>query len=245
MAMFRKAWILGVLLPVLGTVLLPGVPTSQRVRAGPPPSVLYGIDISMYTGVPSDAAWQQLYQDGWTCVVVGAWGSYGTNPYARDQLAGANRAGLRTAAYCLLHWDRTSYGDWQVQQALNAAGDQIDNLAFLAIDVETGGGPVDPSVDPVARIALAVDTTWNAGLVPIIYTNTYSWQRLARNTTAFADLPLWFARHDHRDELDTDGDNPWQPIGGWTNQSGKQYHETTRLDGVSVDLNVFLPDLFP
>jgi lysozyme len=212
---------------------------------GDPPPVYYGLDISKYAGVPPVSTWQQINDDGWAVVVVGAWGSYGVNPFARDQLANANQAGMLTAAYCLLHWDRDSYGGWQVAQALNAVGDQVENLAFMAIDVETGGGPVDPEVDPVARIDAAVGAVWDAGLTPIIYTNRNSWNTLTGGTTAFSDLALWFARYDGRDELNTDGDGAWIPIGGWTYQSGKQYQPNMRVRGVNADLNVFLVDLFP
>src|SRR5262245_42949070 len=120
--MYRAVWTTLCLLLVPATALESNAKPVHEVSAA---DVLHGIDISKWARVPSLDTWQQIYNDGWTCAVVGAWGSYGVNPYARDQLAGANQAGLKTAAYCLLHWDRTSYGGWQVQQALAAVGEQV------------------------------------------------------------------------------------------------------------------------
>jgi GH25 family lysozyme M1 (1,4-beta-N-acetylmuramidase) len=208
-----------------------------------PPALRRGVDVSKWGGAVPVASWQRLRQTGWHFAVVGSWGSYGLNPHARTQLAGARKAGLDTAVYALLHFDDPAKsGEWQVAQALASLGDEARHLHFLALDVEIKGGPV--RVDAVALIADAVRAVERRGLRPVIYTSRRDWIRMTGDSTAFSHLPLWMPRYDGVPQLNVDGRAPWVPFGGWTTQTAKQHRGTTRLHGISVDLNVSLPELW-
>jgi GH25 family lysozyme M1 (1,4-beta-N-acetylmuramidase) len=201
-----------------------------------------GVDISEYSGeVPVDS-WQRLKVEGWDFAIVGAWGGRGKNDFAESQLSAARQAGLKTAAYALLNFDRTDEsGSYQIDQALMAIGAEKSYLAFLAIDVERAW-PV--KVDATQRITEAIERVKSAGLRPIIYTSRGAWQSITGNSLAFSELPLWDTDWDQKSSLQ----EIWRSYGGWTNRVGKQYGHDLWIGEkpwqVWADLNVFDASLF-
>jgi GH25 family lysozyme M1 (1,4-beta-N-acetylmuramidase) len=196
-----------------------------------------GVDVSLYSGPVSTPSWARLKSKGWSFAVVGAWGSYGCNTLARQQLAAARTAGLTTGAYVLLHFDDPEKtGEWQVRQAVESIGEELRHVRLIALDVEEKGGPV--AVDPVDLIQSAVDEVARLGLPAVMYTKEKDWREMTGNSRAFAHLPLWVPRYDGVPKLGVSGKHPWRPFGGWKRQAAKQYKGTTDLHGVKVDLNI-------
>lgn len=218
------------------------------------PAIPHGLDIASYAGPVSLTTWQQLKQDGLTFVVVSAWQGRGRNRYAQSQLLGAHLAGLKTAAYCLLNFDRSDQsGAWQVQQALAAIGPQP--VSFLALDIETVFFPARlSSKQAVARIRAAIAAVRQAGLQPVVYTGRHAWHKITRNNADpdLARVPLWDARYapwlnEETDDLTCDSDGPWRPYGGWRRRMGKQYGSEKSQTGESLRLQYDLnadPDVF-
>lgn len=224
-----------------GDLVPPGDDTGEDVNAQ---SVVKGVDVSYYSGNISVAQWRQIKANGWTAVVVQAWGGRGTNSRAVGQIGNARAAGIPAGAYCLLNYDNASQtGAWQVQQALAACGGQRRFLKFLAIDVETMKNE-RILVGVVARIQSAVDECRRHGVRPVIYASNSMWHTLAGTSTAFRSLPLWDAYYDGIASLTIDSGHAWRSYGGWPRRFGKQYRGDYKLFGIDVDLNVFDASLF-
>ncbi|HLV79956.1 MAG TPA: GH25 family lysozyme [Chthonomonadaceae bacterium] len=224
------------------------------VPAGASSRTPHGLDIASYAGPVRLATWEQLKQDGLKFAVVSGWQGRGRNRYARRQLAGARQAGLKTAAYCLLNFDRQDQsGAWQVRQALAAIGGEP--VCFLALDIETVFFPRRLSAAPaLKRIREAVAATRRAGIAPVLYTGRHAWQVITRDCADadLARLPLWDARYapwlnEETDDLASDADGPWRPYGGWRRRLGKQYgcekSQTGECLRLQYDLNAD-PDVF-
>jgi GH25 family lysozyme M1 (1,4-beta-N-acetylmuramidase) len=240
---------------VLSTFALSIAAVVVHVWVQPDLPGIHGVDCSKFAGKVPLEHWQRMKANDWNAVVVGGWGSYGINPNAQQQLAGARQAGMKTAAYCLLHWDDpTLTGDVQVTRCLAACGAEAPYLRFVALDIESSGGAVGPGVDTRQRIREAVQAVQDHWQVPMIYSSRANWMTYARGTTEFSYVWLWVPRYDRSDTLNTDGKMPdgrWAPFGGWlrpdqggSGEMGKQYQGTTTLFGTSVDLDIFAPSIF-
>lgn len=227
---------------------------SPLLPTKPVPVIPHGLDIASYAGPVSLATWQQLKQEGLTFVVVSAWQGRGRNRCAQSQLQGARQAGLRTAAYCLLNFDRPDQsGGWQARQALAAIGPEP--VSFLALDIETVFYPARmPVKQTLARIRQAIAAVRHAGLQPVLYTGRRAWQKMTRDNADpdLARVPLWDARYapwlnEETDDLACDSDGPWRPYGGWRRRQGKQYGSEKSQTGESLRLQYDLnadPDVF-
>jgi hypothetical protein len=130
-----------------------------------------GVDVDFYTGPISSGVWRQLKATNQKFVIVQSWGGRSRNEFASSQLAGARKAGMKTAAYVLLNYDNLVCptfahpvrdqrglcsgdlipqeqpgGRWQVRQGLAALGAELASVSFVAIDVEWFASPA-PSLD--------------------------------------------------------------------------------------------------
>lgn len=188
------------------------------------------VDVSAWTGEIADSAWASMHSSGIRLAIIQGYGGgpYGTgpNPYARQQLAGARRAGLTVAGYT---WPP---GQWPY------AWDILDDhgpFAFIALDVEAGASVSPADMYGVARLDVE----------PVIYASRSSWTEIMGADTRFAPLGLWDAggRRYHGDLTWPDSlDEEWVPYGGWTHRVGWQWHGSTPLFGETVDLSVFDAD---
>lgn len=215
------------------------------------------IDVASYAGPIAASVWDRMRERGWTSVIVAAWQGRSKNPYAHQQLQAARSASMKTAAYCLLNFDRSDQsGKNQMEQALAAVGDEGPFLQFMAVDVEdayppAGFSPSSPDAgqqaDAAQRVREAVEMAQDAGLQPIIYTTRTYWLSITgltgdgENPNPFSVLPLWTANyHEYADStngphalddlaVDWNGtrEAPWRPFGGWDRRVGKQYADNT------------------
>lgn len=237
-----------------------------------------GIDLSGSAGpLNSSKKWEAFSAEGSIGVVVDAWGGRQENPFAADQLHNASKAGFKTAAFCLLSFDRPDgmvekdgqkkwSGAWQVDKAFQAVGDERQNLAFLALDIEDSL-PLNLSIsDRISRIQEAIQQVIVNGLKPVIYTDRSQWPLVTgfkgNTPSIFTSYPLWDSFNDFLPSLSVNGPYapgcpsgqtgqslPWVPYGGWLNRVGKQYNigcnrRGTSIDSVLVDLDVFDGSLF-
>jgi probable HAF family extracellular repeat protein len=205
-----------------------------------------GIDISLYTPVPTSDEWQAMKQMGMSFAIVGGWGGVSPNTDADDQLAGARLAGLHTAGYSLINFRSNTDGRCQIKNALREFGPEAQYLKFLAVDVEEALVPIGYDTPTqqqkaVLRIKEAVSEVIRAGIKPLIYTEASPWIKITGNSTEFRNLPLWVHTKDHTPDL------PSVNFGGWRNPIGEQYEENHTLPGIPrliVDLNVFETSIF-
>ncbi|MBF6599517.1 MAG: hypothetical protein IVW36_03280 [Dehalococcoidia bacterium] len=152
----------------------------------------------------------------------------------RRQIAAAEAAGLRTEAYVILRWPRSS-GEWPVAAQVRAGRGTIAGTPVrrLWIDCEQYlSVPQPPPATTVAMIAEAVAAC--AGIACGIYTARAWWRRSTGDARDFAALPLWDARYVRREG---DPIPPFVPYGGWSRATMTQWHDTTRLCGVSLDFD--------
>jgi hypothetical protein len=158
-----------------------------------------------------------------------------------QQLQTAVDGGMTVDAYVMLYWDYDITS--QVQNALATV--QGFPVRRLWLDAEQPRGNWSSS-QLIQKIQEAVHAV---GTFPTgIYTRKVWWLNNVGNTTAFSNLPLWYAYYDHYDDF-----NDWYypqywyegPFGGWTNPTGKQYDSdwtAPDLCGVNVDYNVMYVD---
>lgn len=198
------------------------------------------IDISHWSGEPSQddvEAWQAA---GVEHAIVGTQREETT----RAQLEILQANGISTDAYVYLYF--TSDMTAQVVTAF----ERIEGYAcgVLWLDVEDKGSAsgfttdeliamvqeaVEAAETEIARLGLEMEVG--------IYTSWGFWTDVMENSTAFSDLPLWYAHWDHEADFDD-----WEdlPFGGWEEAMirGKQYEGDTYIDGASpiVDLNTML-----
>lgn len=214
--------------------------------------LVYGMDVS-YSG--SDATtipfWREATNAGYKFAIVEGWSGtvLDVNQYASNQLRSARAVGMQVAGYCLLDFTTPQDGACQVRDAVLACGDQAQYLGFLAVDVED-----DPAYDksPVSQstvltyVTQAVNEVQRIGLTPVIYSYTYAWNLLMpANTTAFANFPLWLARHDQNPHLPAVRP-PAVLFGTWSQALGEQYtNGITFSDFTSkFDKDIFDPTVF-
>jgi uncharacterized repeat protein (TIGR02543 family) len=218
-----------------------------------PSKVLHGVDVSAFTGEVPIEAWQNMRQIGYEFVIVQAWGATpsgrGKNPYAQQQLQNARLAGMRTAIYCVVYFDMD--GREQVQKAIEAIGDEKNYISFIALDIEkyTGWNNTDYPTR-VQRIKEAIKAVEDAGYKVVIYTGWGHWKDMMNNNQEFGIYPLWDAYWDGIADLNKDKDKNdvvrdyFIAYGGWKSRLGKQFAGDQKVNGYTVDLNVFDPSAF-
>ena len=267
---------------------LPAVPA---VAQAPENTTGLGIDVDSYTGpIPLDV-WRRIKQAGQKFVIAQAWGGRSRNEFAASQLSGArNVRGLWVAAYILLNYDDRVCptfahpvrdgsghcvgdpvpqgkpgGRWQVQQGLAALGPTLDEVAFVAIDVEWFLAAA-PSADAGARarrtqrIVEALDEVKRRHKRRVIYTRNFKkhWLDITgcdRSSSQPDCTALYNVINDPLDPVplwDVQNGTPdlegFEPHGEWTARAGRQYKLDINAFGLSakrtVDLDVFDLSLF-
>lgn len=200
------------------------------------------IDISHWSVHSSDYKIYQSDVDAWKNsgvehAIVGTQREERT----RQQLDLLTQNGISTDAYVWLNWDTASHGSMadQIKEAL----DTVDgyDIGTLWLDVEETPDGQTPS-ELTSLVQQAVDA-FNAEAAARgldtrvgIYSCYGFWTSSMGNTTAFKDLPLWYA---HYDDDPTFSDWDGLGFGGWTDPWGKQYVGNTYLGTGTpvVDLN--------
>jgi hypothetical protein len=175
-------------------------------------------------------------------VVADAWG--GINPYpAEKTLSDALLANpdLEVAAYAVLNMNPGAPSpQQQMQTAVIQVGNQMPNIKFMVIDLESGYYSESQQPQNVDSIISAISyLKQQYGLNSVLYSNPSDWQNATGNSKKAKSIgscgqgglciPFWNARYDAFPDLFDDDSTgipaPWHPIGGWTGRAGKQYAE--------------------
>ncbi len=184
---------------------------------------VYGIDISVWSGTVTDTEMDCFWDEGVRHVIVGM------QDYriARQQLDMALSRGMTVDAYVYLMWD----GDVtrQVRDAVALLAEYPVGMIWLDVE-EAPAGRGRRELERLVSDALAACGDAACG----IYTAAWWWTPHMGGSSAFADVPLWYALYDGNPSLET-----WSrdAFGGWREVWGKQYAGDLYLCGIDVDLN--------
>jgi hypothetical protein len=181
--------------------------------------------MSNWTGPLTDQGCMDLKANGYVGVIVQAITGLDGKSYTRQQLATAQRNGLRLAGYV---WCFPGASTASIHSRLAMYDGYM--LEFLYLDVEQAGlaiADVDRDLAECDRY-----TGRKAG----IYTAHWFFQdQRWLSLTRWADRPLWEALYDGI----PDAAVGFHPYGGWTKMAIKQWAGTSSVGVVDqVDLNV-------
>ena len=183
------------------------------VQSGDPANgAVFATDVSFWETPLSQAEMDCFWDSGVRHVVVGTQ----EEAITREQLAMAVSRGMTVDAYVYLYWDTDMTA--QVKRAFQrVSGFPIGRMW---LDIEQDPGSLGATAVG-SRIQQAVTACQAQGGVECgIYTGKGFWQSSAGDTTAFNNLPLWWAHYDGKTSLST-----WQSdaFGGWTSPVAKQW----------------------
>ncbi len=183
------------------------------VQDGDPANgAVFATDVSFWETPLSQAEMDCFWESGVRHVIVGTQ----EEDITREQLAMAVSRGMTVDAYVYLYWDTSMTA--QVKEAFKrVAGFPIGRM-WLDIEQDPGSlgaGAVDSRIQEAVTACRA-----QGGVECGIYTGKGFWQTYAGDTTAFTDVPLWWAHYDNKTSLST-----WQDdaFGGWTDPVAKQW----------------------
>ncbi len=207
-------------------------------------SIILSLDASEWQGRLGQAQFDYAYAAGVRLYIAQLFGSgptgLGTNDYAEDQLGFAKASGMALAGYLWVPPDDTTKTESLVEASLTAAGRYVDELAFVAPDLE--GGKLHPT-NPVGRLMDVCQNLTLANKRIVIYTSKRSWPNvMGAGVSEFSQYPLWEARYWFKSGYKPDEapniDWKWAPFGGWKQRSILQYAGTAPVNGWSADWNV-------
>jgi hypothetical protein len=208
---------------------------SSSAFAADDAELVMAVDISHWSGTITEGEVACWRDSGVRHVISGT-----QNPdITVQQLQTAVNGGLTVDAYVMLYWDYDIAG--QVQDALaTITGFPVGRL-WLDAEQPSGGRS---AAQLIQKIQQAVDACGSMSCG--IYTRKAWWLDNLGDTTAFSQLPIWYAYYDHNSDFD-DWYDPvyWYegPFGGWIDPTGKQYDSdwtAPDLCGVNVDYNIMV-----
>lgn len=197
------------------------------------PGISHGIDISRFTGPVYYKDWMKV-RNRFDIAVVGSWHGTMINKSAALSLDDAAAAGYDLGTYIVLnHMD----GRESVEKGLNACGNQVHNLKFVALDIELD----EAQGIELKNISTALEYLKSLSISACIYTGRWFWDGHLGNPKWFKNIPLWDSYYDGKPKLEL-----VRSYGGWTKEQliGKQYYGTKHHEniGFSCDLSVFKRD---
>ena len=191
-----------------------------------------GVDFSEYGGDLAPATAECWKQAGISFVIV----QYSAR--MEQHLGILQAAGLEAEAYVYLYWDRSPWNQTPADRTNAALQLAAGRVSRLWLDAEDQTHPYNE-----AQLQDCVTVCKLAGIPCGIYTGRWWWVPQTGNSQAFAHLPLWHAEYVTNDpqarlDLAPDPGDGFQPYGGWTRPTIRQFQGTSTLCGHSVDLNV-------
>ena len=212
-----------------------------------------GIDLSASAGVPPPSTLQLFSQAGIQYAVVKSPQTGGT--LASQQVTSLFNAGIGVGTYCYLDLSTSAQpGSVQAKQCLATVSGVLNQIRFMALDVEDTTSPLAPLNRRMSIIDDAANTILSTGLKVAIYTNGGDWTTITNGTTSFGSYPLWNAAHGSFANYSDPAGNlgcttgslqsyaarsltplrqggtgvaslaQFTPFGGWLNQAGTQYN---------------------
>jgi GH25 family lysozyme M1 (1,4-beta-N-acetylmuramidase) len=226
--------------------------TARGARTAPIPGAKQGVDVASFQHPNGDAIdWAKVAQAGIQFAAVKTTeGAYYQNPYALNDLAQAEAAGLSVLAYAFAIPNGNGSSASPVVQA-----DYL--LSYLA---KAGGTPppilLDIEYDPYVSsdhtnecygLSKSAMVTWitafdaevqaKTGQEPVIYTPAPWWQTCTGGVGNFSQLPLWVPDY-------SSASSPTLPA-GWHNWGFWQYTSTGTVSGINTPGGTDLDQLDP
>lgn len=218
--------------------------------------LILATDISGWQERPPRIWFEQMYDAGYRMLIAQLVGGtpqgFGANRDAPYQLAMARLVGMDTGGYGVIPEDNEIETGALVQLILDAAGDELQHLRTIALDIEPNSSRLHPA-DPMGRLVNAylnltaqVPQRLGRHLEAYgIYSNPHYWGiAFGSRDVAFPyahEAYCWEARY-----VFPSGQGPsqapnidwnWQPWGGWQQRAALQYAGTVPTFGVGADWN--------
>ena len=182
---------------------------------------------------------QKRIAEGYELLVGNLWTGNRSITYVEQALRYWREAGGIIAGYVVVYSE--SLVETHVNRAIETAGAEWEQLNFVAVDVEMLG-------TTVGTVKKAIRLIEEQGHRAIVYTAKYVWEAepINNDSTLQPLSPLWTAHYItpgpglNVDELDILTNT--HTYGGWYYGGGlvaRQYQNSTDVDGVQCDLNVF------
>jgi len=206
------------------------------------------LDASEWQGKLNKQKFQYAYAMGVRLYIAQLFGSgptgLGMNDYADEQLGFAKDVGMALAGYIWVPPDDTIKTQSLVKAGLDAAGKYVDDLRFVAPDLE--GGRLHPT-NPVGRLMDVCQNLTLANKNIVIYNRKNNWPVvMGAGVTEFSQWALWEARYyfksGYKPATPPDIDWKWAKYGGWKQRAILQYAGTAPVNGWSADWNVVAVD---
>ena len=190
-----------------------------------------GTDVSSLTSIES---YEGLASDGYVFTVARAYreSSGGSvDPNAVSTIANAWAGGMKYVdAYVYPASSSSKSPQEQIQETYNNL--KGSKYGMLWLDIEgTWSSDTSANVEFIQGMvneALALNVTLG------IYTSKHYWVPITGDSTAFSDYPLWYP---HYESTPNPSFSDFEPFGGWSAPTIKQYKGTTSMCSASVDLN--------
>jgi GH25 family lysozyme M1 (1,4-beta-N-acetylmuramidase) len=228
---------------------------SGQVAPGVTPSAVLagaeqGVDVSSHQDDQGAIQWSRVAASGIGFAAVKVTeGTHYTNPYALNDLAQAQAAGLSVAAYAFAIPNGTGTGTGsgspspvtQADYLLNHLGAQGRSVPIM-LDIEYNPyGAECYGLTPTAMVSwinkFDSEVKAKTGQLPVIYTPRSWWATCTGSSTGLGHLPLWVPAF-------TTSGSPALPA-GWSTWAVWQYSSTGSVPGITgaVDLDQANPGL--
>ena len=192
----------------------------------------FGVDVSDAT---STSAFQCMANNGISLAVVRCFRSSGEpDSNAQQSIENAHSAGISTVDVYMFPCPSCGNCGGQVQTAVGALNNNTASYRMFWLDIEGPQYWSDASSNQNCFQDM-VSAASSAGLSLGVYTSASQWNPImGSGYTGGSSYPLWYAHYDGAKDF-----SDFQPFGGWSSPTMKQYDGDTTMCGAGVDLNYF------
>jgi GH25 family lysozyme M1 (1,4-beta-N-acetylmuramidase) len=212
---------------LLGLVLFASIP---HVNA------TLGVDVSQLF---SQSTYQCMKSSGYNFAIIRGYCSFGGPDHnAVQSLRNAKGAGLITDIYMFPCRGKSATA--QVDDMMANIDSSLYGMVWIDIETNPSSGCSWTGHDANSNCQFVIDTInriKSKGKNVGIYASKYMWQSIFGSYTAcpnVASQQLWYAHYDGSPSF-----SDFQPFGGWTKGTIKQYQGDTTLCGAGVDKNFY------
>jgi len=218
------------------TILIAFVACLAVLFVVPHAEATYGVDISSASDI-SD--FQCLASAGYDFVIIRGWQSFGAaDPNCPHSIYNAKDGGMKDIDVYLFPCAGKSASD-QVSEMVSYLASYKADYGKIWFDIETnpssGCGWSSNTGDNCDFLTDLIAEAKKLGKSPGVYASSYMWDSImGSGCTAghSGGADLWYAHYD-----DDPSFSDFQPFGGWSTPSIKQYEGSVTVCGLGVDKN--------
>ncbi|KAJ5071007.1 gh family 25 lysozyme 3-related [Anaeramoeba ignava] len=198
-----------------------------------------GLDISQADcGSISLSEWKCFAQNGKSFAIVEAFdGGYGIGSHVKDCVANAWSAGFAHVdvyAFMCPNCAGNNPPSSAVEKLVGYLSANRVNYGMLWFDIEQCSGCWNDASSNVAFIKEAVEKAQQLGVNVGIYSSEGEWSATVGSSSAFSNLPLWYAHYDGEPNFN----DQWAySFGGWSSPAMKQYYDSSSVCYSNVDVD--------